>query len=290
MGAYLGGRLLYPISLPRISSSMHPSIIIRYPTSSCALLHPSIRRHYVPTSSSIHPSSLCTHFFIHPSGPLPSPTPQNLRQGLSVAAISLHSLLTEAEFSSCWMTLQMDQSNHIFRSKFRCDTWPVASPGSPPPPPAKTFVTNTLSEIILMWHKCLPPMTTHQPGFLIGWPPVLHPHFHPSALGSPPPPSPSSSIHPHYLPYVLPSTSSSIHQHSVSYLTPSHFFIHASIHHHKVPNLLPCTSSSIHPSSLCTHFFIHPFFHPSIIIIRYFPSSLPLLHPSIHPSIYRPFL
>jgi hypothetical protein len=32
-----------------------------------ALLHPSIRHHYVPTSSSIHSSSLCTHFFIHPS-------------------------------------------------------------------------------------------------------------------------------------------------------------------------------------------------------------------------------
>jgi hypothetical protein len=30
------------------------------------LLHPSIRHHYVPTSSSIHPSSLCTHCFIHP--------------------------------------------------------------------------------------------------------------------------------------------------------------------------------------------------------------------------------
>jgi hypothetical protein len=61
--------------------------------------------------------------------------------------------------------------------------------------------------------------------------------------------------------YPAPSPSSSIHPH---YLIPSHFFIHASIHHHKVPNLLPCTSSSIHLSSLCTHFFIHPFFiHPS---------------------------
>ncbi len=108
----------------------------------------------------------------------------------------------------------------------------------------------------------LPPMNTHQPGFLIRQAPVLHPYFHPSALGSPPPPSPSSSIH----------------QHSVSYLTPSHFFIHASIHHRKVPNLLLCTSSSIHPSSLCTHFFIHPFsIHPSSSIhpSRPLPSPTP---------------
>ncbi len=29
-------------------------------------LHPSMHHHYVPTSSSIHPSSLYTHCFIHP--------------------------------------------------------------------------------------------------------------------------------------------------------------------------------------------------------------------------------
>jgi len=141
--------------------------------------------------------------------------------------------------------------------------------------------------------------------FLIRSAPVLHPYVHPLALGSPPPPSPPSlpsSIHPQYLPYVLPSTSSSIHQHSVAYLTPSHFFIHASIDHHKVPNLLPCTSSSIRPSiiimyptssvplfhpSIYPSIIImyptssHPLIHPSIIIIRYLTSSLPLLHPSI---------
>jgi hypothetical protein len=43
------------------ASFIHPSVIIMYP-----FLHPSIRHHYVPTSSSIHPSSLCIHFFIHP--------------------------------------------------------------------------------------------------------------------------------------------------------------------------------------------------------------------------------
>jgi hypothetical protein len=85
---------------------------------------------------------------IHPSGLLPSPTPQNLRQGLSVVVISLHSLLIEAKFSNCWVTLQMDQSNHRLRSKSECDTWPAATPGSPPPPPAKTSVINRLSEII----------------------------------------------------------------------------------------------------------------------------------------------
>ncbi len=38
----------------------------------------------------------------------------------SFAAISLHSLLTEAEFRSCWVTLQIDQSNHRLRSKSGC--------------------------------------------------------------------------------------------------------------------------------------------------------------------------
>jgi hypothetical protein len=71
----------------------------------------------------------------------------------SFAAISLHSLLTEAEFSSCWVTLQIDQSNHRLRSKlvvtqWARDTWPATSPGSPPPLPAKTTVIDRLSEII----------------------------------------------------------------------------------------------------------------------------------------------
>jgi hypothetical protein len=74
---------MYPLLHPSIrhryvptSSSIHffihPSITIKYPTSSRALLHPSIHQHKVPnllpcTFSSIHPSSICTHFFIHPS-------------------------------------------------------------------------------------------------------------------------------------------------------------------------------------------------------------------------------
>ncbi len=125
-----------------------------------------------------------------------------------------------------------------------------------------------------------------QPGFLIRWAPVFHSYFYPSALGSSRPPSPSSSIHPHYLPYVLPSTYhlsinivypisfphtfSSMHPSIiVRYPTSFRAFFHPSIHHHYVP-----TSSSIHLSSLCTPFFIHP-----SIIIMY-----SLLHPSIHPS------
>ncbi len=100
----------------------------------------------------------------------------------------------------------------------------------------------------------------------------------------PPPPSLSSSIHPHYLtpmhffihsfgiimyPLIHPfirhhyvPTSSSIHPASLCTHFFIHPFFHPSIHQHKVPNLLPCTSSSIHPSSLCTHFFISSRFQP----------------------------
>jgi hypothetical protein len=68
----------------------------------------------------------------------------------SFAAISLHSLLTEVEFSSCWVPLQIDQSNHRLRSKSGCGrgewhtvgTWHLAHcfTGFPLPPPPKTSV------------------------------------------------------------------------------------------------------------------------------------------------------
>ncbi len=112
-------------------------------------------------------------------------------------------------------------------------------------------------------------MNTHQPRFLIRWAPVLHPYFHASALGSPTPPSPSSSIHPHYLSYVLPFTFSSIHQHNVSYLTP-------------------CTSSSMHASIIIRYpTSSRALFHPSICH-HYVPTSSSIHFPSIHhhPSIH----
>jgi hypothetical protein len=69
--------LLHPstliISLPRTFSSIHPSSLCTHffihPSVIIMypLLHPSIRHHYLPTSSFIHPLYLCTHFFIHPS-------------------------------------------------------------------------------------------------------------------------------------------------------------------------------------------------------------------------------
>jgi hypothetical protein len=79
-------------------------------------------------------------------------------------------------------------------------------------------------------------------------------------------------LHPSTLIISLPRTFSSIHTSSLCTHFFIHPFFHPSIHQHKVPNLLSSTFSSIHPSSLCTHFFIHP-----SVIIMY-----PLFHPSIH--------
>jgi hypothetical protein len=110
--------LLHPstfiISLPRTSLSMHPSIIIRYPTSSRALFHPSTHHHYVPTSSSIHPSSLCTHFFIHPFF---HPSIIIIISGRA------HPVPGRAERRAPW---QARHENH--RGPNRAERWPVTEP------------------------------------------------------------------------------------------------------------------------------------------------------------------
>jgi hypothetical protein len=83
-------------------------------------------------------------------------------------------------------------------------------------------------------------------------------------------------LHPSTFIISLPRTSSSIHPSSLCTHFFIHPFFHPSIHQHRVPNLLPCTSSSIPHYLTPSHFFIHP-----SVIIMY-----PLLHPSFfHPSI-----
>jgi hypothetical protein len=91
--------LLYVLPFTFLSIHQHS---VSYLIPSHFFIHAFIHHHKVLnflscTSSSIHLSSLCTHFlihpfsihpssFIHPSRPLPSPTPQNLRQGFGVVS------------------------------------------------------------------------------------------------------------------------------------------------------------------------------------------------------------